>query len=69
MSSSRIGAQSEYGMYAVVITSGSPCKKAQPLEQHDLLRLGQLEHRRDMRGDRLHLEPQHRRLQPLATGA
>ena len=44
-------------------------QKAQPLEQHDLLRLRQLEHRRDVRRDGLHLEPQHLRLQPLAPGA
>ena len=32
-------------------------EEAQPLEQHDLFGLGQFEHRSDMRGDRLDLEP------------
>ena len=44
-------------------------QEPQPLEQHDLLRLRQLEHRSDVRRDGLHLEPQHLRLQPLAAGA
>ena len=44
-------------------------QEPQPLEEHDLLRLRQLEHRGDVRRDRLHLEPQHLRLQPLAAGA
>ena len=44
-------------------------QEPQPLEEHDLLRLRQLEHRGDVRRDRLHLEPQHLRLQPLTAGA
>ena len=42
-------------------------EKAEPLEQHDVLRLGQVEHPRHVRGDGLDLEAQDRRLEPLTA--
>ena len=69
MSSSRIGGADRVRHVRGRHDERLAAQKPQPLEQHDLLRRRQLEHRSDVRRDGLHLEPQHLRLQPLAAGA